>query len=63
MSASAFELPVPLIPPEAWPAFCAWARDGGYDQSYFNHYDSKSQWLQEQYLEEQGDESSADPVQ
>ena len=63
MSGSAFELPASLIPPEAWPAFCAWARDGGYDQSHFNRHDSKSRALEAQYLEEQTDEPSADPVQ
>lgn len=45
--------PAPLIPSDQWADFCEWAREGGYDQPWFNRWDSKSVWLQEQYLEEQ----------
>lgn len=45
-------LPEKLVGPEEWPEFVRWARDGGYDESYFNRWDSKSQQLQAQYLEE-----------
>jgi len=44
--------PKQLIPPEDWLDFCEWARYGGYDQSYFNRWDSKSLALQQQYLDE-----------
>lgn len=44
--------PKQLIPPEDWLDFCEWARDGGYDQSYFNRWDSKSLALHQQYLDE-----------
>lgn len=50
--------PEPLVPPEQWPDFCDWVRDGGYDESWLNRWDSRSLWLQEQYLEEMRD---ADP--
>jgi len=45
--------PTPLVQAENWQKFVEWARDGGYDQSFFNRWDSKSQALQELYLEEQ----------
>ncbi|MBP9714179.1 MAG: hypothetical protein KBD60_10890 [Sterolibacterium sp.] len=35
-----------------WQAFYEWARDGGYDESYLNPYDSKCLALQEKFLEE-----------
>ncbi len=44
--------PPPLIPAEQWAEFCEWARDGGYDQSWFNRWDSKSLQLQQMYLDE-----------
>ncbi|MDX9976302.1 MAG: hypothetical protein RBU21_25225 [FCB group bacterium] len=46
------QLPPLLIPQERWKEFCEWARDSGYDESYFNRWDSKSVELQRQYLEE-----------
>lgn len=52
--------PPPLIPAELWPEFCEWAKDGGYDESYFNRYDSKSIALQEDFLveiQEEGEDS------
>jgi len=42
----------PLVDATAWSDFVSWAREGGYDESYFNRWDSKSQELQRQYLEE-----------
>lgn len=56
---SSFDLSKPpelLISPEEWPDFCEWASDGGYDQSYFNRWDSKSLELQRQYLIEKREE-------
>ena len=44
--------PKNLVQSEDWADFCEWARDGGYDQSYFNRWDSKSIELQKQYLAE-----------
>lgn len=44
--------PAPIVP--NWAAFCEWAKEGGYDESYFNRWDSKSLALQAQYLEELG---------
>jgi hypothetical protein len=44
--------PPPLIPAEQWAEFCEWAHDGGYDQSWFNRWDSKSLQLQQMYLDE-----------
>jgi len=35
-----------------WEAFCAWAKEAGYDESHLNRYDSKCLALQEQFLEE-----------
>lgn len=52
--------PPPLIPTEKWADFCEWARDGGYDQSYFNRYDSKSLELQQEYLDEQREHAEDD---
>lgn len=45
-------VPRSLIEPSEWRDFYAWAKDGGYDESYFNRYDSKSLALQESYLRE-----------
>lgn len=45
-------IPGQIIPQSEWSEYCEWARDGGYDQSYFNRFDSKSVALQEAYLEE-----------
>lgn len=55
--ADAGTLPKDLISAGDWPDFCDWARDAGYDESYFNRYDSKSYALQQQYLEEVSHES------
>lgn len=52
--------PPSIIPAIQWNDFCEWARDGGYDQSYFNRFDSKSLALQELYLEELRDSDSPD---
>lgn len=35
-----------------WSAFCEWAKDAGYDESYLNQWDSKCLALQEQFLAE-----------
>jgi hypothetical protein len=39
-----------IIPPELATEFLEWARDGGYDESYFNRWDSKSRALEETFL-------------
>lgn len=57
-SATLSNPPPNLVRPEEWADFCEWARDGGYDQSYFNRWDSKSLELQKQYLAER-DETEA----
>ena len=44
--------PPSLIPKGQWDDFMEWARDGGYDESYFNRWDSKSRELEKRYLEE-----------
>lgn len=44
--------PPPLIPAGQWQDFVQWANDGGYDQSYFDRWDSKSLSLQQTYLDE-----------
>jgi hypothetical protein len=44
--------PPPLIPEGQWQDFVQWANDGGYDQSYFDRWDSKSLALQQTYLDE-----------
>ncbi|ATS86760.1 MULTISPECIES: HU family DNA-binding protein [Xanthomonas] len=43
--------PPSLIPEDQRADFLAWAREGGYDESYFNRWDSKSRQLEEDYLE------------
>jgi hypothetical protein len=45
--------PPSIVSENEWSDFCEWARDGDYDQSYFNRFDSKCLALQQQYLEEQ----------
>lgn len=47
--------PPSLIPANAWLDFLEWARDGGYDESYFNRWDSKSRALEQAYLDECAD--------
>lgn len=47
--------PTELVPPSRWAEFCEWARDGGYDESYFNRWDSRSLELQRQFLGEESD--------
>lgn len=45
----------PTKPPviiKDWKAFCEWAKEGGYDESYLNQWDSKCLALQEQFLAE-----------
>lgn len=41
-----------IVPPELTKEFLEWARDGGYDESYFNRWDSKSRALEEMFLSE-----------
>ena len=48
----ASDLPKPLVGPDEWSDFVEWAHDGGYDESYFNRWDSKSYYLQVQYIDE-----------
>lgn len=55
-SASISGPPPSLVPPEQWSAFLEWARDGGYDESYFNRWDSKSRALEQAYLDERASE-------
>jgi hypothetical protein len=56
-----FSKPPPaIVSGNEWPDFCEWARDGGYDQSYFNRFDSKSLALQEQYRDELREQQAAD---
>lgn len=45
-------VPEPLVPASRWHEFIAWANDGGYDESWHNRWDSKSQELQRTFLEE-----------
>lgn len=52
--------PPSIIPENEWSDFCEWARDGGYDQSYFNRFDSKSLALQEEYLEERREQQTTE---
>lgn len=52
--------PEPLVSNEDWSDFCEWARDGGYDQSYFNRWDSKSLALQQQYLGERDEHNQTE---
>lgn len=47
--------PRSLIDPADYPDFVEWARDAGYDESWFNRWDSKSRALEEHYLEETRD--------
>lgn len=51
---NAIEIPKSLIPMSQKADFFEWARDGGYDESHFNRYDSKSRALEETYLEAVG---------
>jgi hypothetical protein len=41
-----------VIPAHLYHEFLEWARDGGYDESYFNRWDSKSRVLEEEFLME-----------
>lgn len=52
MSVEAHFVPAPLVPPSLWSEFLEWARDGGYDESYHNRWDSKSIELQRLFMEE-----------
>lgn len=45
-------VPEPLVPASRWHEFVEWANDGGYDESWHNRWDSKSQELQRTFLEE-----------
>jgi hypothetical protein len=42
--------PQTVIPVELRTEFLEWAKDGGYDESYFNRWDSKSRDLEETFL-------------
>ncbi len=44
-----------VVPPELQQEFLEWAQDGGYDQSYFNRWDSKSRALEETFLSERAE--------
>lgn len=44
-----------IIPSDLQSDFEQWAADGGYDESYFNRWDSKSRALEEQFLAERED--------
>ena len=48
-----------LIPSELLEEFRDWARDGGYDESYFNRWDSKSRHLEETFLQERREVSAS----
>jgi len=48
----AASVPAPLVHPSRWNEFMEWARDGGYDESWFNRWDSKSHELQRAFLDE-----------
>lgn len=52
----ASDLPKPLVGPDdwsdLWADFVEWAYDDGYDESYFNRWDSKSYYPQVQYIDE-----------
>lgn len=58
-SASISGPPPSLIPPDLWSDFMEWASDGGYDESYFNRWDSKSRTLEQTYLDERALEANA----
>lgn len=44
-----------VVPPELQKEFLEWAEDGGYDESYFNRWDSKSRVLEELFLSERAE--------
>jgi hypothetical protein len=44
--------PPSIVPADLWSDFVSWARDGGYDESYFDRWDSKSVALQVAFLAE-----------
>lgn len=46
------DVPASLIPAARWREFREWVAEGGYDESYFNRWDSKSRQLEEAFLEE-----------
>jgi hypothetical protein len=45
-------VPKSLITSDLTDEFQSWARDGGYDESYFDRWDSKSLALEEEFLAE-----------
>ena len=44
-----------IVPLDLQSEFLEWARDGGYDESYFNRWDSKSRALEELFLSERAE--------
>lgn len=48
--------PPNIVPPDLWKDFMEWARDGGYDESYFDRWDSKSVALQVAFIAEMAGE-------
>lgn len=44
--------PRPIVEASRWEDFLSWANDCGYDESYFNRFDSKSLEIQLTFLEE-----------
>jgi hypothetical protein len=52
MTTDAAIVPPPLVQPSRWNEFIEWARDGGYDESWFNRWDSKFHELQRVFLDE-----------
>lgn len=46
-----------VIPTELSSDFLEWAMDSGYDESYFNRWDSKCRALEETFLNERLDRS------
>lgn len=59
---NASSLPPSLIPEDQKQDFLEWARDGGYDESYFDRYDSKSRELEQTFLEERESQRASDDL-
>lgn len=49
---SADRLPPSPVPATRREEFAEWARDGGYDESYFDRWDSRSLALEEAFMEQ-----------
>ncbi|NTF18040.1 hypothetical protein G6L37_06455 [Agrobacterium rubi] len=52
MLRDASQVPPPLVPASRYQDFVQWASECGYDESYFNRWDSKYQEIQSLFLEE-----------